>query len=54
MDEKTPKTPEELLAFARENNIELSDEDLDAISGGYSVQELINKLKEHGLKEKKL
>ena len=57
MDEKTPKTPEELLAFAKENNIELSEEDLDAVSGGMnsgSVQELINKLKEHGLKEKKL
>ena len=57
MDEKTPKTPEELLAFAKENNIELSEEDLDTVSGGMnssSVQELINKLKEHGLKEKKL
>lgn len=27
-------TPEELLALAREEGYELSDEDLDAISGG--------------------
>ena len=46
MDEKTPKTPEELLAFAKENNIELSDDDLETIAGGYTekVSNLVRKL----------
>ena len=31
---KACKTPEELLALAKEQNYELSDEDLAAVSGG--------------------
>ena len=34
---KKCETPEEYLAFAKENDIELSDEQLDAISGGGAV-----------------
>ena len=29
------KTPEEMLALAREEGYELSDEDLEAVSGGW-------------------
>ena len=57
MDEKTPKTPEEPLAFAKEKNIELSEEDLDTVIGGVNtgyVQKLTNKFKENELKEKKI
>ena len=31
---KACKTPEEVLAFAQENGFELSDEQLEAVSGG--------------------
>ncbi|MBQ9003914.1 MAG: Nif11 family protein [Eggerthellaceae bacterium] len=31
---RTCKTPEDVLALARENGIELTEEQLDAVSGG--------------------
>lgn len=36
---KAFETPEEILAFARENGVELSDEQLDKISGGEEWEE---------------
>ena len=33
---KTCKTPEEILALAKENGYELSDEELEGLSGGIS------------------
>ncbi|MBQ9042510.1 MAG: Nif11-like leader peptide family natural product precursor [Eggerthellaceae bacterium] len=34
---KVAKTPEEILALAKEEGYELSDEDLEAVSGGIDV-----------------
>ena len=35
---RTAKTPEELLALAREEGYELSDEQLEGVSGGWCVK----------------
>ena len=39
-EEKAAKTAEELLAYASEAEVELSDEDLERVSGGYEDNQL--------------
>lgn len=36
---KAAKTPEELIALAKEEGLELTDEQLEAVSGGWSLDD---------------